>query len=510
MTPMMTWSAKRTPAALLFCLILAFGLATAGCSCSDDGGGGDDQDTGGLPVLDDDDDADDDDTADDDVADDDDADDDDVADDDDADDDDADDDDAVDDDADDDTEVTLESIEIVPASGAVPEGVTKGFTAIAHYSDDSTSDAEDFVWASDDTDTFTVDDEGNVTGVANGQAALSASLGDMTGEADVLVGPDVFFYDGVAATLAAYDRGTDTVDMDYLAAKAAVAAVPLGLALWEGNALIVEGGDFGPGQTGDEGVVAIDLFTGAVGAIDLPDADNPNFIAVSGDTAYVPSSLTNELFAIDLVTGTIDDWALANDCAPGDVLVHDGRVFVACTGFDSINFTYADPGRIAIVDLSDDSVSYVNLSQVNPGALAANPDGTSLYVACTGDYFSEFGAVDEIDLATDAVVDTVDLTGTALTSLAMTPAGLAFLGDSFAGNVYVLDTSDNSLTKDTGDPIVVADAFWIAEVAYNPFGNTVYVADWTNQQIAVFDAATFAEGTALAATNPSGFAFWNW
>jgi len=193
------WSTERKQRIRLTLLILiAAGLATlAGC-----GGGDDDSsdDSGNLPPVDD--------TGGDDVT------------------DDSTDDTAGDDTSDDDTAVQLESVEIAPHTRAIPQGFTKTFTATAHFSDGSSSSSEAFVFASGDEGILTVDNAGVATGVANGQATITVTLGDKSDTAQVIVGPDVFYFDALGGTLGAYDRATGTVVNDYLAAKDAIAVVP--------------------------------------------------------------------------------------------------------------------------------------------------------------------------------------------------------------------------------------------------------------------------------------------
>jgi len=475
----------------LLALFLLPSLAlVTGCDCGDDDDS-DDGDASGLPPYDDDDTGDDD-TADDDTVD-----------------DDAGDDDTADDD---DTEPALESVEIVPEKRAVPVGATKAFTAVAHYDDDTTSTTEDFTWTSGDGGLLSVTTDGEATGEAAGITTLTVGLGDETAAADVLVGPDVFWFDGIAGTMGAIDRISGDVVDDYLAtSKEAAANIANDIALYDGNAYITDSGDGTVGFTPDvfEGLVEIDLFTKTVTEIaaDEADLDNPWAVKIIDGLAFVTGNLSDTLVVFDLDDETYEVFTLPDGCAPADVEVVGEQAYVACTFFDLGTFTYGD-GKVAVVDLATKAVTTIATSQVNPGNLALSLDGAWLYVVCTGNWFDQFGKIDVIDISESSVAQTLDMTAAAPGPIAIASNGRAFIGDNFSGSVFVIDTSTNTWLRDESDPIVIAGSFWTQALAVNPMADEFYVADWTNTVTAVLGTGDYALVTNLTTSNPGGYAFW--
>jgi hypothetical protein len=86
--------------------------------------------------------------------------------------------------------VTLASITIDPNPGAVPQGTSRNFTALGHYTDGSSADLTTSVtWLSSDTSIFTVSNangsQGLVRWVSDGTITLYAVLGTVTGTAIV-------------------------------------------------------------------------------------------------------------------------------------------------------------------------------------------------------------------------------------------------------------------------------------------------------------------------------------
>lgn len=412
-----------------------------------------------------------------------------------------------DDDDDDDTGSDIDYLEITPATRGIPAGETKTFSATAFFTDGTSSSDEDFVFSSSDEAVLTVDQEGNALGVVNGEATITVTLEGKETFADAAVGADIFFYDGVFGYLSAYDRGTGAVTADYLAAKEAITIIPADLQIADGYAYLLESGDFAPGTTGQEGLVIVDLFDKTVSDLRIADLDNPWAVRVDDGKAYITGSLSNDLVIADLAAETSSSIALPAGCYPADLELIGDLIYVACTGFDPNTYSYADPGQVAVVDRATKAVSTIDTSQINPGFLAKSNDGNSLYVVCTGDYFSQFGVIDQIDLSDDTVVDSIAIGGSP-GALAIAGNGRGFVGNQTAGQVFVFDTADNSILRGAGDPLVITDATWIADVAYSEMTGLIYAADWTNGQTVVFDPADYNQLAAPATDNPNKYAFW--
>lgn len=90
------------------------------------------------------------------------------------------------------TVVSLISIQITPTDYSLPLGLTKQYSAIGTYSDDSTRDITNTVnWSSDETAVVLVDDTSNgkglVRGLAVGTAAIKATLESVSATTDISV-----------------------------------------------------------------------------------------------------------------------------------------------------------------------------------------------------------------------------------------------------------------------------------------------------------------------------------
>lgn len=84
-------------------------------------------------------------------------------------------------------EPELVSLALTPATATVLVGATQQFTATGTYDDESTQDLTDTAdWASDDTDVATVA-AGLATGVFEGEANVTASVGAISGNAVLTV-----------------------------------------------------------------------------------------------------------------------------------------------------------------------------------------------------------------------------------------------------------------------------------------------------------------------------------
>ncbi|MCZ7582813.1 MAG: Ig-like domain-containing protein [Deltaproteobacteria bacterium] len=474
-------------AALFLALLFAVLAVAPACTCNEeDDHAGDENDLGDLPAVDDDTDE----AADDDTA----ADDDDVVDDDDT--------GADDDTGDDDAEIV--SLSIDPEERWIPTGVMRTFIATAHYDNDDTATDLPFVFSSSNPDVVFVDNAGRAIGFSHGEADVTVTLGDLSATASVTVGAYVFYYDGIGATLGAYDVDGGTAADDYLAAKDAVADVPAGLAIVDGVAYVVESGDFAPGTVGTEGLVVVDLSTKETSTMTVADLDNPWAVDIPNGVAYITGNLSDNLAALDLSTGDAELVDLPADCVPTDVKAIGDKVYVACSGYDSGTFSYADPGVLAVVDFSTDaSVDTVDLSQVNPTSLVPSLDGNFLFVVCTGNYSDEFGYVDVIDLSNDTVVDGVDL-GSAPGSMVIHPNRTAFVADNFSGSVMTFDT----VTLDAGPSVALTDAFWVATVAVDPFTGLVLAGAWDGAKIWSIDPFALETVGSVGASNVSSLAVW--
>ncbi len=84
----------------------------------------------------------------------------------------------------------LQSFQILPPEALAAPGETQQFTAIGRYSDSTTADISGQVkWSSSDTSAATVGSDGLATAVDWGESRIGATLGDLSGSAELTVRP---------------------------------------------------------------------------------------------------------------------------------------------------------------------------------------------------------------------------------------------------------------------------------------------------------------------------------
>lgn len=88
------------------------------------------------------------------------------------------------------TPATLVSIDITPLNPTIAKGEQQQFVATGTFSDASTQDiSEDVVWSSFDTNVATIDAVGLATGVDEGSSTMTATLGMISNNTTLTVGP---------------------------------------------------------------------------------------------------------------------------------------------------------------------------------------------------------------------------------------------------------------------------------------------------------------------------------
>jgi uncharacterized protein YjdB len=78
-------------------------------------------------------------------------------------------------------------IEIEPASSTIPEGGEESFTATVFDQNNEEIENSTIVWTSSDESVATVDDEGLVNGIEDGEAIISAKVGEITAAVTIQV-----------------------------------------------------------------------------------------------------------------------------------------------------------------------------------------------------------------------------------------------------------------------------------------------------------------------------------
>ncbi|MDY7227562.1 MXAN_6577-like cysteine-rich protein [Hyalangium rubrum] len=154
--------------------------------------------------------------------------------------------------------------------------------------------------------------------------------------------------------------------------------------------------------------------------------------------------------------------------SPSGIVAHGGKLYTALNNLDPNVFSPGGPGLVARIDPQSREVRYLSLGDdcLNPGWLA--PVGDKLLVSCSGRVvydgtFTRVVAVEKGGLvlldAQDAVVATYPLACPEGSGDTCPPPSIsrftvvgnrAYLGDSTAGRVFVVEVSGNQLIERRG------------------------------------------------------------
>lgn len=144
-------------------------------------------------------------------------------------------------------------------------------------------------------------------------------------------------------------------------------------------------------------LLRFDLSNGSLIALSLPAGSNPYNLAVDADRIYVTLSVSNMLAVIDKTSFLVSSYrALPRAGEPYGVAFDAGSVYVATSAGWMTGYSDSHIVRFSKTDFSATTIPV----GPNPMSIAVH-DGT-LYVACTGDY-SGTGCVQSVTLSTLAV-----------------------------------------------------------------------------------------------------------
>ena len=258
------------------------------------------------------------------------------------------------------------------------------------------------------------------------------------------------------------------------------------------------------------------------GAFDKAEFDDPQGMAVRGDTVYVADRKNNCIRQLDLKTktvktiaGTAQSFTLPNTvramaCTPWDVWLDGQRLYVAMAGshqiwtLDLLTKKFLPFAGTKAEDLKDGR--HLEAAFAQPSGLTS--DGRNLYVAD-----SEVSAIRHVPLDGTGVVGTLvgrglfdfgDRDGpgqVAEASLRATTeatlqhaAGVAYHGgklyvaDTYNNKIKTIDLATNAVTTFVGGPVKPGEALTFNEpMGLSVGGNKLYVADTNAHRIRVVD-----------------------
>lgn len=253
----------------------------------------------------------------------------------------------------------------------------------------------------------------------------------------------------------------------------------------------VAGGRYAAAISGLDQVRVYDLAT--LAPVDtLHPGAGTNPYAVVGDEAgnlYVTLLLAGEVVRFD--ASGVETGRVAVGRTPQGLVLHEGRLFVANTGFRYTDYGY-DPGTVSVVDPATMSVLATVPVGTNPQWAAAA--GGEVHVVCTGDYFSTFGEAHVIDANAFAPLGVVTLGGSpGFIALA---GGRAYLSD-YSGGITAYDVATRAPIHDAANPILFGGDGYSA-MAHDGAG-TLYVTLFGDDAVAAMDLATESVAALFAA-----------
>jgi YVTN family beta-propeller protein len=187
--------------------------------------------------------------------------------------------------------------------------------------------------------------------------------------------------------------------------------------------------------------------------IPLEVGSNPYSVAFDGTHAFVTGWASGFVYRIDLTTNAVDNQIMIGGFPEG-MIVSAGRLFVAQTGFNPVDFSYGQ-GRMAVINPSSMTLEdEVDIGK-NPQSFVAISD-TIIHAVCTGDYGLVGGTIYICNTRTASVVDSI-LTGGQPVNGALAPGHIVFLaagGWESHGIVLAYNAETGQIINGIGNPIV--------------------------------------------------------
>ena len=213
-------------------------------------------------------------------------------------------------------------------------------------------------------------------------------------------------------------------------------------------------------NSGSDDISVLDLVTESiVGTASLPAGANPWSAEVYGPRVWVSALRKDRVYEVDPGAAAVVD-SVPVGKSPEGMATAAGKLYVANTGFDFDDFTYA-PGSVTVLDASD--LSWVATVPVglNPQDCIATPDGM-VHVVCTGDFYLTSGVVDVLDPATDVVIDSLPVPGYPGGGVAFADGTvhLNVTTPTFASEIRSYDAATRTWIHGESDPLLPSFDFY--------------------------------------------------
>ncbi|RMH73818.1 MAG: hypothetical protein D6675_01330 [Gemmatimonadetes bacterium] len=300
---------------------------------------------------------------------------------------------------------------------------------------------------------------------------------DDDGNEPVMPEFELIVANGLAGTLSLIDLDTGTVENDAIVvgqSPQSIAVTEDGLTAYVTNSL-------------DNTVQVIDLISREdVALIDMGANANPWDVVLdeARGFGYVSNTIASQIAEIHLETNQVTR-TLDVGKSPQDLLIHDGKLYSANSGFDFTTYAY-DPATVSVIDLGTFTVTATIPVSLNAGAFALDGEN-ELHVLATGNYgFGDpavFAQVDIIDLNTNTVSDSI--------AIGSSPGGILYHQGSmylagFGVGILNYDPVSNTILHGLDDPLTtLADSG-----AMIGRGDFVYFNIFGEDKVGILDVTT--------------------
>jgi uncharacterized protein YjdB len=413
------------------------------------------------------------------------------------------------------TTKVLSSIATSPATADLAVGATEQFTAQATYNDGSTADVtSSATWADANGKVATITSSGLATGVAAGSTTVTASMGALSGTADLTIAAQAKTLATIAvspanATIAAgatqqfaakatYSDGSTadvTTSAAWVSSKPAVASISaagLATALSSGSTTVTAT------MTGVSG-------TAAVTVPQPPPPVTVTSIAVTPPTATIAAGATQQFVATatysDGTTGNVTTTAAWTSSKPTVATVASGLATSLAAGSSTLTATLNGIKGTATLTVTP----ILSSIAVTPNPAAIEVGATQQFTATATYSDSSTKVVSATWKSTNTGVATVNTTGLA-TGVAAGPTTVTATFNGVSGSATLTVTATTISISPNPASFVAGATQQFTATATSPGGSPTDVtatATWTiaNTAVATVNAGGLATGVATGSTS---------
>ncbi len=257
--------------------------------------------------------------------------------------------------------------------------------------------------------------------------------------AAILSGYDFYVVNSESQTLSYVNADTGSIDPDYAILGSASYATPNRMAILDNTGYVT--------ITYENTVQVVDLHGNRVRTtIYLGDNVLPYDVCIGADYIWVTGSGSELVYQIDPESNEVVN-TVTTGTYPQSIQYYDGKLYVANTGFNPADWSYA-PGTVTVIDAATCSVLTTIDTDLNPQDMAIHSG--LIHLVCTGDYGSVSGKIDIIDPETNQIVDVLNLGGSPR-SITAANDGRMFVGNAWPAGVYVYDAATLDILVTPGD-----------------------------------------------------------